>query len=185
MPYTFVRCRADDRFPAEGWYLKITWADQDAIDRMHKAVASSLFMKYVVDPHLFDDNHKPKNTIADLVDPLKLGGGWLSTLYRICDEFGHALVNPAGGIRPPSKQENVVKVLDKLSWPVILDDEWITLMQWPNAQHYYLKSNKNRLFSPEKYETFDEAWKVAMELVPENRIRVSTARVELKKPDGD
>lgn len=185
MSYTFVRCRADDRFPAEAWYLKIAWEDVELIDKMHAAVAKNMFMKFVIDPHMFDEKQRPKHEVADMVNPVKLAGGWVTTLHRICAEDGHALVNVVGGIRPPAKKESAVKTLEKLSWPELLADERITLVQWPLAQHYYLKSNKDRLFSPAKYDSLDEAWKVALEYVPEGQIKVEIGKYKAPKPEGD
>jgi len=59
----------------------------------------------------------------------------------------------------------------KLIWPEQFDGEIITISRWPEGKHYYLCSNKQRIFVPDKYRTFEAAYEVALCYVPDERIK--------------
>jgi hypothetical protein len=86
---------------------------------------------------------------------------------------GDVLVNPAGGFA--AKRDLIVLAEIKrrdLTWPEQFADEIITISQWPKGRHYYLCSNKGRVFVPEKFATYRAARLAALKYVPAARIKL-------------
>ena len=85
---------------------------------------------------------------------------------------GDLLVNPAGGF--VAKRDLIVLAEIKrrdLIWPEVFADEIITISRWPKGTHYYLSSNRGRVFVPEKFVTYRAARLAALRYVPADRIR--------------
>ena len=51
-----------------------------------------------------------------------------------------------------------------------LPNETITISRWPQGTHYYLVSDRYRVFVPDKYDSFISAQAEARKYVPESRI---------------
>ena len=82
------------------------------------------------------------------------------------------LVNPAGGF--VAKRDLIVLAEIKrrdLTWPEQFADEIITISRWPQRPHYYLCSNRGRVFVPEKFATYRAARLAALRYVPADRIK--------------
>jgi hypothetical protein len=60
---------------------------------------------------------------------------------------------------------------DDLTWPEHFDDEIITISRWPKGKHYYLSSNRGRVFVPEKFSTYQAAEEAARKYVSADRIK--------------
>lgn len=190
--YTFVRCRPHPKVDAESWYVKVSKDDLPLFERLHKAVSVGLFQRYVMDPHYFKDGneHRPNSELGDLIAPMRLGGGWCMTMEKIFHEHGCAFVNSSGGITTPmevleERKSETLHFPENPSRPSVRSPEVITISQFPAGDHYYLKSTQGRLFSPEKYNTFDEAYAVALKYTSQDHIYGKKVEIPKRKHEGD
>ena len=151
--YEFARCSSDPRFPeTQGWYLVLKPDDHDTLTLLHKGVARLYFSKFDMDPHL------SKSQLPGMCHPLQLASKWLTTvaeqLFR-----GHTLVvNSKGGWLPLESVEVLsTTTSEAMRWPTVYKKEAITISRWPEGRHYYLSSNKDRIFMPTKYTQYSDA----------------------------
>jgi hypothetical protein len=136
--------------------------------KVHKGVTILYFFKFGMNPHIQADEDR-----KDLYNPIKLAALWLQTIERYLLNGETILVNSNGGIMPLAGTKILETVeSDNIHWDDRFDDERITISRWPQAKHYYLASNKNRVFVPSKYNTYEEAEREALRYVPVDRIRV-------------
>ena len=144
--YSFVRGQTRPAGPADlqGWYLVLKPDDVDTFMELHLGVAGFYYSKFGMDPHIteFEIGY----------NPIVLVTKWLSSIehYRLNDTT--LAINSSGGMVPLDS----VKVLaetrsKKMIWPTLYEDEIITISRWPECRHYYLSSNKSRIFVPPKY----------------------------------
>lgn len=144
--YRFVRCQTHPKCPdVIGWYLVLKPDDVDTLMKLHKGIANLYFFKFGMDLHITESEMAPH------YNPIKLAAQWLQSIKRLLQE-GSVAVNSNGGCVPL----NSVKVLSestnqRLDWPDYYDDEVITISRWTGGRHYYLSSNRNRIFVPAKY----------------------------------
>jgi hypothetical protein len=130
---------------------------------LHIAVASAYYSRLKLDPHI--DPTGPLN-------PRHLVEKWVDGFNTILKAENVALVNSCGGILPPTNIRILSRLeIEKLRWPDSYDDEIITISRWPKGLHYYIASNKNRLFSPSKFNTYDEARDLALVYASPSRIK--------------
>ena len=68
----------------------------------------------------------------------------------------------------PARETTILETTesDKIDWAIRYEDERITISRWPEAKHYYLCSNRNRMFVPDKYNEYADALKAARRYVP-------------------
>lgn len=153
----FVRCQTHPKCPNEiGWYVQLKPDDLNLLMRLHKGVAVAQLLRVQRDPHL------QKDGVDSYHNPIQLATGWIQTVEKMLSAGEIVLVNSCGGVLP----RDGIKILaemecKKLDWPEYWPDEVITIARWPRGHHYYLSSNKNRIFSPEKFVRYDHALAVA------------------------
>lgn len=158
MSYRFVRCQTHPKCPdVIGWYLVLEPNDIDTLMKLHKGVANLYFFKFGMDPHI-----KPDSEEGVLKNPVRLAAGWLQSVEKFLLDGTTLAVNSNGGMVPLDS----IKVLSEhanetLEWPDYYDDEIITISRWSGGKHYYLSSNKGRVFVPSKYTDCKEARRVA------------------------
>jgi len=112
--------------------------------------------------------------IKTFQNAIALTAKWLEMMWQHMFDKTTVLVNACGGYM---LLDNAVKILatvesDTLTFPEIFDDEVITISRWPNAPHWYLSSNKNRIFDPPKCNTIDMARIIAKRYVDDSAIVV-------------
>ena len=160
MPYRFARCQVHPAFDdVQGWFLEVQGDDPQLLAALHKSITA----KYC--SMLGEDSH------GCGADATRLAAAWLQSLESALQE-GEVLVNPAGGI--VAKRDLIVLAEIKrrdLTWPEVLADEIITISKWPKGKHYYLCSNRSRVFVPEKFATYRAARLAAIRYVPADRIK--------------
>ena len=101
----------------------------------------------------------------------RLADNWLRSLEEELQK-GEVLVNPAGGF--VAKRDLIVLAeieSDDLTWPEHYADEIVIISKWPKGKHYYLSSNRERVFVPEKFNTYQAAEEAARKYVSADRIR--------------
>lgn len=145
--YRFARCQTHPKCPdLQGWYLILEPNDIDTLMNLHKGVSCLYFHKFGVDPHITESE------IAGLYNPILLTAKWLLTVEKYHLAGTTIFVNSSGGILPPECAKVLGTVESQtMSWPNIYEDEVITICRWPEGRHYYLSSNKDRVFVPSKY----------------------------------
>jgi hypothetical protein len=154
--YRFIRCQTHPKCPnVIGWYLVVRAGDVNTVMDLHRAIGAYLLYKFNRDPHY------AKSPEALICSPLRLAAGWLEAVMQH-NESRMVLVNSRGGWMT----FDGVKVLgeitnDGMIWPTQYDDETITIGKYPNGRHYYLSSNRGRIFVPPSYPTYDAAEAVA------------------------
>lgn len=154
MSYRFVRCQTHPKCPdVIGWYLVLEPGDIDTLMKLHKGVCYFYFHKFGMDPHL-----KPDTKEGYLKNPVRLAASWLQSIEKFLLEGITLAINSNGGIAPLDS----VTILSEhqretISWPDYYDDEVITISRWPEGRHYYLSSNKDRIFVPPKYVEYKAA----------------------------
>jgi len=110
--------------------------------------------------------------LCSLYNPIKLAAGWLLSVERFLVQGEAVLVNANGGMMPLAGAMILDTVeSDDPHWDDRYDDERITISRWPAGKHWYLSSNKGRVFCPAKYDSLDEARQEAMRYVPADRIK--------------
>ena len=158
-PYTFCRCQLHPKCPdLTGWCLRITPNDPiETLMSVHRGVVSLYFHKFGEDPHIQADAAR-----RDLYNPLKLATSWLQTAERFLLRGEAIFVNVNGGMMP-AKDVTILETVesDKIDWDVQYEDEVITISRWPEGRHYYLCSNKQRIFIPDRYNEYADAIKAA------------------------
>ena len=157
--YRFARCQVHPAFDdVQGWFLEVRGDDPQLLAALHKSVTA----KYC--SMLGQDSH------GSGADATRLAAAWLQSLESALQE-GEVLVNPAGGF--VAKRDLIVLAEIKrrdLTWPENFADEIITIAKWPKGKHYYLCSNRGRVFVPEKFATYRAARLSALRYVPADRI---------------
>jgi len=158
MTYHFARCQVHPEFDVQGWFLEVQGDNPRLVAALHK----SMVAKYC--SMLGEDSHGSGNAT-------RFAALWLQSLESALQE-GNVLVNPAGGI--VAKCDLIVLAEIKrpdLTWPENFADEIITIAKWPKGKHYYLCSNRGRVFVPEKFSTYRAARLSALRYVPADRIK--------------
>ena len=158
--YRFARCQPHAKCPNTlGWYLILEPSDLDALMKLHKSVAYLYFAKFGMDPHI-----KPNSVEGILKNPIRLAATWLQTMEKFLMRGETVLVNSSGGMMTydESKIRTIVE-RDRMIWPSdeFDEEEVITISRWPRAHHYYLSSNRDRVFVPSKYWNYEDAKLVA------------------------
>lgn len=168
MKYRFHRCQPHAKCPdLTGWYLELRPNDTDTLMKVHRGVVGIYYNKFGLDPHIQKDE-----LLNAIYNPIVLGAKWIEGALRFLLDGETLLVNFNGGIMPMVGTIILETVeSDDLDWDVRYDDETITISRWPEGKHWYLCSNKLRIFIPDKYTTYTDAYKAAQRFVPVARIK--------------
>jgi len=156
--YKFVRCQPHAKCPdLHGWYLVLKPDDLDTLMKIHKGVVGLLYHKYKLDPHI------PKSEfLLTIYNPIRLAAGWLACVEKHLTAGITLAVNSKGGWFPLSRMEVLVEEKsERLIWPDRYRNEVITISRWPEGRHYYLSSNRDRVFISGKHSTYKGAFQVA------------------------
>lgn len=153
--YRFHRCQSHPDFPnLIGWYLELRPDDLATFMVLHEHVTRALYVRYGMDPHLKDNPH---------YNPLILASGWVESVEKFREEGVTLEINCHGGMWTLDGLIILATVeQEELQWPDHFDDEVITISKWPDAKHYYLCSNKNRIFVPDKFNQYEDAEQAAL-----------------------
>ena len=158
--YRFARCQVHPAFDdVQGWFLEVQGDNPQLVAALYKSIAAKYHSMLGQDSHGCGP------------DATRLATAWLQSLESALQE-GDVLVNPAGGI--VAKRDLIVLAEIKrrdLTWPEQFADEIITISKWPKGRHYYLCSNRSRVFVPEKFATYRAARLAALRYVPADRIK--------------
>jgi len=158
----FVRCQVHPAFDdVQGWFLEVRDDAPELLAALEKAIAAKYRTMFGEDAH-----GKPGPANATL-----LAATWLRSLREELQE-GEVLINAAGGF--VAKRDLIVLAeieRDDLTWPEDFADEIIVISKWPKGKHYYLCSNKERVFIPEKFHSYQAARKAARKYVSADRIK--------------
>ncbi len=166
MMYQFARYQLSPDL--QGWYLVLKPNDIDTLMELHKGVAHLYFSKFALDPP------PAVAKLPGLYRPIEMAASWLQTVSKQLLDGVSLVVNSKGGWLPLAD----VKVLstiesETMSWPNIYEDEVITISRWPKGLHFYLSSNKDRIFSPGKYHKYEDALRVAKKYTEDIRTKDS------------
>jgi hypothetical protein len=169
MKYTFHRIQCHPKIPhLTGWYLELRPDNVDTLMAVHKGVTGAYFRRFGLDPHI-----KTDEVLQHYYHPIKLAAGWLESVERFLFCGESVLINENGGFIPMNRAIILDTVeSDSLSWFERHDDETITVSRWSRGRHWYISSNKHRVFVPTKYNTLDEARHEALRYVPEERLQI-------------
>jgi hypothetical protein len=184
--YRFLRCQVHPAFDdVQAWFLEVRGDDGDPDPELVAAIHDSIAAKYRT---MFgEDCHGtfgpgasgPGTSGHDTSGPgasrtgkaALLAADWLRSIETELQQ-GDVLVNPAGGF--VAKRDLVVLEeieSDDLTWPEHYADEIITISRWPRGKHYYISSNRGRVFVPEKFTTYRAARVAALKYVSAGRIK--------------
>lgn len=183
--FRFVLLKVHPRCDVTGWYLAID--DIDLLMRMHKSAATSAFMRHHSDPHLYDQKTwEPRNTLADILNPIRISAGWLQTAHRGLFEHGTIYMNRAHGLLFGSVHVLDERTLGTLHFPVEENDKdgvEIAISRWGSGKHYYLNANNGQVFSSNKFDTAEEAVTEAKRFAHAGNVRFSDKRVYEREGD--
>jgi len=170
--YRFLRCQPHPKCPdLQGWYLEVCPDDTETVCELHCGVCHFYYIKFGMDPHL-KRHLKPDSEEGILKNPIRLAAKWLQSVEHFLLRGEAVLVNSNGGLMPRDGAIVLATVEnDKMQWPEHWDDEVITISRWSEARHYYLASNKDRVFVPPKYVRYDDARHEALRYTPADRIK--------------
>lgn len=160
MKYRFHLCQTHAKcLNLQGWYLEIRPDDPETLMRVHKGMTGIYYNKFGLDPRIE-------------YNPIRLAALWLQGTHRFLLNGETILVNVNGGIMPLAGTIVLETVeSDDLDWDVRYDDEVITISRWRAGRHWYLCSSKFRIFIPDKYTTYTDAYRVAQRYVSVERIK--------------
>lgn len=162
--------------------------NQDSLFFFHKKVAVRLALKFGQDPHLWSKDGKPLSDVAYLYSPVKLASQWMGTAQKMFWEYGCVYMNRVGGL---CHLPEVLNTVESENWPdpKPIAGETVYISKWPNGDHYYLRSSKDRIFPVEKVDSLTEAEKIAKEFAPNCEVVFNKEPARLVKglmrPDGD
>src|SRR4051812_36466060 len=99
MSYTFVRIKVHPKLDLTGWYLTIPASAIDLTMDMHKSAAISMFHRFFLNPHVFDQKTlEPKHEGYEHYHPVKLASGWIQSALRGLAAHGVIYMNCAHGM---------------------------------------------------------------------------------------
>lgn len=155
--YRFVRCQPHAEYPGfQGWYLVLKPDDIDALMELHKGVANFYYRKFGMDPHITESE------MAMAYNPIILTAKWLCSVEHFLLVGTTLVINQSGGMVPLDSVKVLAEIeSERMTWPNCYEDEVVTISRWPKGQHYYLSSNKNRIFVPPKYIQYFSALQAA------------------------
>ena len=157
--YRFVRYTPHDKcLDLQGWYLVLKPTDLDTLMKLHEGVAHFYFVKYG------SGGSNAREGAALGINPIHMAAGWLEAVGKAGMRGETLAVNKVGGWCPLKEgQVCSEKQSERLVWPDYYEDEVITISKYglPEARHYYLTSNKDRIFTPCKYSTYEAAERAA------------------------
>lgn len=159
--YRFLRCQVHPAFDVQGWFLEVTGDDPELLEALRRSLVAKYRSMFGEDAH-----GRPGPSNAE-----RLADNWLCSVEEELRE-GEVLVNPAGGF--VAKRDLIVLAeieADDLTWPEHFDDEMIVISKWRKGTHYYLSSNRERVFVPEKFNTYHAAKRAALRYVSADRIK--------------
>ena len=161
--YRFHLCQTHPKCPdLRGWYLELKPGDFVTLMDVHVGVCHLYWSKFGLNPHI--DPSGPYN-------PLVLAAKWMQSVERFLLSGETVLINSLGGMLPGKAKVLDTVELDKLEWPDLFDDEVITISRWPEGKHYYMSSNRDRIFCPSSHNTYEVARSVALRYVTADRIK--------------
>jgi len=158
MKYTFHCCQPHAKCPTlTGWYLVLRPDDLETLIKIHRGVCVLYFLQ--------------KSPLY--YNPIKLAALWLASIENYLVAGETVLVNSSGGIMPFNGTIILETVeSNDLHWNDRYDDEEITISRWPQGKHWYLVSNKERVFIPAKYSSYTEARTEALRYAPHDRLHL-------------
>ncbi len=152
--YHFARCQPRANCPdLQGWYLILKPGDVETLERLHRGVAHLYYAKFSKDSHADP---------GGVQNPIRLGALWLVTVERFLARHVTLAINSSGGMSPLddlkvlATAESTVMV-----WPNHHEGEVITISRWKDSKHFYLSSNRDRVFVPPKYVRYEDALHMA------------------------
>jgi len=160
--YRFLRCQVHPVFPdVQGWFLEVTGDDPELLEALRRSLVAKYRSMFGEDAH-----GRPGPSNAE-----RLADNWLRSVEEELRE-GEVLVNPAGGFVAKRDLTILAEIeSDDLTWPEHFTDEIIFISKWPKGKHYYLSSNRERVFVPEKFNTYQAAKRAALRYVSADRIK--------------
>lgn len=151
--YRYVWCQTHSECPdLKGWYVVVEPDDFSLVAKLHKGITHVYYHKFGLDPHL------QKSEIAGIYNPVRLGANWFNVVFNFLMNNHTLIVNSVGGWLPLDSV-TVFRTVEssKLVWPDTYDDEVITISRWPEGVHWYLASNKDRIFTPPRFVQYKDA----------------------------
>lgn len=189
MTYHFARIKVHPKLDLTAWYLVIRKEAVNLTMDMHKSAATSMFLRFFRDPHLFDQKTwKAKNAYGEFFNPVKLSAGWLQTALNGLSQFGVVYMGTAHGLLFGERVEIVEeRTSEKLEFPK--GDEHkegvkITISRWAAGEHYYLNASNNQVFAQPKFDTYEEALAEARKHAFEGNIAFKPGDYQYKN-EGD
>lgn len=212
MSYTFHLCRLRNCPNVIGWWQEIQPQEYQKVESLHRGVSAKLFMQCGVDPHndiKYSDNTNDideRDFLSVIRHPIILGAKYLNALNdQTLFKRNTLLVNRVGGWchKDDSMEILETRTTEWMSWPEDIPEQFrpttqtedlyketIRISQWPDGTHFYLRSNKKRVFFPEKHDTYEAAFNEAKRYVTEDRI-INAGRIrvseysKIRPRDGD
>ena len=156
--YRFVCYTPHDKCPdLQGWYLVLKPTDLETLMKVHEGVAHFYFVKF--------GSGGSSAAAAPLgMNPIHMAAKWLEAVGAAQMRGETVIVNKLGGWSKFNEDQVCSeKQSERLAWPEYYEDEVITISKYelPEARHYYLTSNKDRIFTPCKYSTYEAAEQAA------------------------
>lgn len=145
--YRFVRCQTHPDCPnLQGWYLVLKTDDVDTLMELQEGVANLHYSKFSMDPHIAESE------MAMAYNPTVLATKWLRSIEHFLLNGITLAINQSGGMVPLDSVKILAEIeSEEIVWPDCYADEVVTISRWPAGRHYYLSSNKNRIFVPPWY----------------------------------
>jgi hypothetical protein len=168
MTYTFHKVQCHEKIPTlTGWYLQLIPYDIATLLEVHLGVTAMYFHRFQHDPHMQKDE-----TTRRIWNPITQAQRWLGSMHDRMKDNKTVLINMNGGWM---FMEDAI-ILDTVTsenirWGDRYDTEIITISRWPKGRHFYLSSNKFRVFLPDKHNTYIGAFEDALQYVPSERIK--------------
>jgi hypothetical protein len=142
------------------WYVVLKRDDTILFEKLCERVHQHTLLKFGLDPHLFV-NGEPVKPEYSMWHPVALTYKWRSAVYDKLQNNATVYVNVTGGWRLALNSDILeVKTSDDLHFPTPqnkLADVEVSISQYGDGVHYYLKSNKVAIFDGLKFDTLAQA----------------------------
>ena len=179
--YVFALCSPDSRYPDQrNWYLKVTDEDKYMIPKFYEMFIVQQKFTYGQNPHHFNSKTRTISDVAMLFNPSILAVHWITSVMKILSEFGVVYIGSKGQLftpRPDAFVSHSEKSCPELSFPKQTGKELIKIFKWKSGSHFYITSSIGRIFTKEKFDTFQEAFNEASKHVSDDRIEFHRPKI--------
>lgn len=181
MNFTLVQNERGDTW----WTIKLA---MDNVETLHRGVTLSQYKRCNEDPHVM--KALEKDSIWGYFNhPVIVGANWIGSALTFLIRGDTVYVNKLGGMYLKDDKIKEIDHVESPAWPDFKVRGKFKIQQWKGGEHYYITAANTESASfidPNiKYNSYDEAYKVALKYAPPERIEFEESKSYFYKREGD